>query len=273
MLVTVQRTLPNIVRGDTVLMVSIDEDDEPTREAATLFPSEAPIVVDVRPREDALGEKYNRVLDRWAEIYLPMVDYCPQITHGFDRKIVEAANRFPDGIGVVYGHMANFSFPNTQAVTRNLVNMMGYLYPPYFPYWFVDHWVDDIAKLIDRISFADVQIDVMRKDHGTQERRDLQFWTTFYDAGRIVRRRMAREIVESPKFLDAQWRKDITLAAHPLIEFRSQWINDSVRSDAANIGESEGDGGERYQRIKAKALALLAEWAPDMEAELQAVAA
>jgi hypothetical protein len=172
---------------------------------------------------------------------------------------------FPDGIGCVYTNMANASFARSQAPTRKLVEKLGYMYPPYFPYWFVDHWLDDIVKLIDRISFADVDVDSGPAKLPTQEMRDVQFWATFFDSQRLVRRRHARAIIDDPEFLDPEWRKEILRRNHTLVEFKSQCINDMVR--AANWPAAPS-GGPRYVRMKKLAgEMMLAEWSA-MEKEL-----
>ena len=162
---TLEATLPNISRRDTVLLVSVDADDAKTVERVSCFALDHPqMLVSARPREDSVGEKYNRVLKLApADVYLMMVDYAPHMTHGFDQRILDAAALFPDNIGVVYNYMANASFPGINAVTAGLAAKMGGIYPTHFPYWFVDHWLDDIARLINRIAFADVVIDTSLK--------------------------------------------------------------------------------------------------------------
>jgi hypothetical protein len=200
-----------------------------------------------------------------ADVYLPMADYCPHITPGFDTRILEAASLFPDGIGVVYNHMANLSFPDVNGVTHGLAMKMGYLYPPYFPYWFVDHWVDDIVKLIGRISFADVVLDKSKRP-GTHDRRDVAWWATFYDAGVIHRRNLARSIIESEDFLEPEWRKKLLMSDyHMLIEGRSKMTNDTARQTQWHKPPEAVD--ERYKRIKSQAKALLREWLPELEVE------
>ena len=194
-----------------------------------------------------------------------MADYAPHVTPGFDTKILEAAAMFPDNIGVVYNHMANLSFPQINGVTHGLVKKMGYFYPPYFPYWFVDHWIDDIVKLIGRISVADVWLDVSQRP-GTHDRRDVAWWATFFDAGVVHRRNLARSIIESDDFLEPEWRKKLLLGNHHiLIEERSKMTNDSARQTQWHKAPEAVD--ERYKRIKAVAQGLLREWLPELEAE------
>ena len=266
---TLRHTVPKLARKDTTLVVSVDGDDQATLDVWSLFPDDERVVTCVAEREDSIGAKWNRCLLYPASVYLPLADYTPYLTEGFDQKILDAAALFPDNIGVVYTHMANGSFPSSQGITHGLVEKLGYMYPPYFPYWFVDHWLDDIAKLIGRISFADVQVQ-NRKQSPTHEMRDVHFWTTFFDACRLLRRREARAIIDSSDFLEPEWRKEILRRHHPLIEFKSQFINDGVR--ACHLPDTPQDGGARYERIKAQAMRMLGECLPDLRAEMEKAA-
>lgn len=264
---TVGTTVPNIREPDTRLIIAADDDDTTeTLEAARALDAEyACVEASILPREETLGAKVNRVLTiAPADVYLHMVDYRPHLTPGFDTKILEAASVFPDGIGVVYSHMANLSFPEINAVTAGLVKHMGYFYPPYFPYWFVDHWLDDIARLIGRIAVADVKTDGSRRP-GTGDRRDTAWWATFYDAGIVHRRQMAHAIINSDEFQEPAWRKKLLLSHHPLIEERSKMINDSARSTHWHIPPEIPD--DRYRRAKSAAQQLLREWIPGLEAD------
>jgi glycosyltransferase involved in cell wall biosynthesis len=263
---TIERTLPNIKEPDTGFVIAVDDDDTETVAAAKEFEGRDHLMVSVRPREDSYGSKYNRVLtEAPADVYLPMADYAPHITPGFDTKILEAASLFPDGIGVVFNHWANLSFTDIDGMTAGLVKKLGYIYPPYFPYWFVDHWVDDIAKLIGRISFADVWLDKSKRP-GTHDRRETAWWATFYDAGVVHRRNLARSIIESDDFQEPEWRKKLLLSDyHMLIEERSKMTNDSARQTQWQNPPEPVD--ERYKRIKSAAQAMLREWIPELEAE------
>ena len=265
---TVEETLRNMVLPSTVFMISVDHDDQKTIDILPRLPADRRLRPVIGQREDSLGGKYNRALQAPADLYLAMVDYAPHVTPGFDAKVLEAAALFPDNIGVVYNHLANASFPQINGITHGLAKRMGFIYPPYFPYWFIDHWLDDVARLIDRISFADVYIDTSRRP-GTQELRELVFWANFYDLGQIVRRRCAFDIIRSPDFLDPPWRKEVLMRHYPLIEYRSLWTNGVLRSGEyaqyeQRIGAGVGDA--RYERLKAQALQLAATWSAEIEA-------
>jgi hypothetical protein len=229
--------------------------------------------ISIKPREDTRGEKYDRALTECpADVYLPAVDYAPILTPGFDNKIIEAACLFPDGIGCVYTPMANMSFPQLQGITQGLVNKLGYIYPPWFPFWFIDHWMDDLAKMIDRISFADIHVDcTSHRPKQTIGMRDVAFWAWLFDAGQPLRRRQATSIIEGEDFKEPYWRKEVLLRRFPLIEYNSFAINNHVRTHAASIERDRGFDGsppdERYMRIKAKAEKLLLQWYAELEKE------
>ncbi len=263
---TVETTLPNIHEPDTKLIIAVDDDDPETVAVAKEFDGREHVIVSALPREDSYGGKYNRVLTiAPADVYMSMADYGPHITPGFDTKINEAAAIFPDNIGVVFNHMANLSFTQVHGVTHGLAMKMGYYYPPYFPYWFVDHWIDDIAKLIGRISVADVVLDVSKRP-GTHDRREVAWWATFFDAGVVHRRNLARSIVQSDDFIEPEWRKKLLTGNHHiLIEERSKMTNDSAR--ALQFDKPPEAIDDRYLRIKDVAKGLLREWLPELETE------
>lgn len=254
----VETMLSNIEHPETVLMVSADEDDKETLEALKGYK-----YLSVEPRPDTVAEKWNRAQTfAPADIYMPTVDTVTFNTKGFDRKVLEAASLFPDGIGCVYLPMANASFPMTQCLTAGLVKRLGYIYPPYFPFWFVDHWVDDICRMIGRISFADIECDASRRNtQKTIGLRDLDFWTTFYDAGTLHRRALAHSIILDEEFRDEEWRKMMLINQHPMHEIRSFNINHHVRENAESIefsrGGQESLADARYKRIKAQAEGML----------------
>lgn len=261
---TIARTLENARFPDTRLLVAADADDEATISLLEVLAKvDGRLVVSVREREDSLWAKYNRALEEApADVYLHMADYAPFVTKDFDQKVLEAAGLFPDNIGVVYSRLANMSFPAAEGVTHGLAKKLGFIFPPFFPYWFGDHWIDDIARLIGRISFVDIVADVSRRP-GTMEMREPAFWGTFYDIMAVMRRRQARSIIDSPAFREPAWRKQILRRHFPLIEYRSEKINDIVRG----MGMGGPPPDARYRRIKASAIEMTREAIAVMEAE------
>lgn len=266
---TVSRTVANIRRPDTVLMLSIDDDDAPTRAVVDQYVASGVwgerVRVCAAPREDTIAAKWNRVLGAYprAAVYMPMCDDRPVVTEGFDERVLAAAEVWPDGIGVVFNHLDNLSFTSVQAVTRRLAELMGgVIYVEHFPYWFVDHWLSDLAEMIDRVAFADVRLayDVCPP---TQEMREPGWWATFYDACKVKRHATARAILTRPEFKTPNWLKTALNLRFDLIDEYSKIINDGVR--AMKVADAPQD--ERYLRVKRAAQELLrTEILPGLEA-------
>jgi len=275
---TIRRSIANWTDRRTRMVVQVDEDDHQTVDAMksdwTICAAidDNLIAVNVLPREDTIAAKWNRVLSIPADVYSVAADDDPYVTPGYDAKILEAAARFPDGIGMVYGHLANLSFTGSLSATRRWCEILGYLQPPLFPYWFVDHWTDDLARITGRIAFSDHRTDQSRVGK-TQEMREPGWWATFYDACYLMRRR------EASKLLDAMdmpaWRKAACLANAPLVDQRSRGVNENVRAQSRQL---EGWSGltvadARYQRVKQRALAMVPDLLAECEREDAALAA
>lgn len=255
---TINRSTPNLELQNTVFMVQVDEDDKATIEALGDTKLDPRVVINIKLREDTIAAKWNRALSEPADVYLVCGDDDPYITPGYDGKILEAGALFPDGIGMVYGNMANASFSGSVAPTAKLAEKLGYLQPEYFPYWFVDHWTDDVARIMGRISLADIRTDQSRAGK-TQEMREPAWWATFFDAAYLMRRQISRTIIDDPEFQSPEWQKEILRHHHPLIEYRSRWINDNVRANARHYDAMSNLSlrDDRYQRVRQSAVAMI----------------
>lgn len=202
---TLATTVAHISRPDTKLVVLVDDDDQPTLAAMgyydhlpTNYLLDFPqVVYSVRPRPLGLGAKYNRlVIEYPADVYLVMVDYAPHITMGFDQRILEAASLYPDGIAVIYNNLVE-NLPAINAVTHKFTELNDrMIYAPWFPYGFVDIWLDDIAKAIGRIAYCNINIDRSLRP-GTQGKRDERFWRTFYNLTCPLRIDTCKRIIDT----------------------------------------------------------------------------
>jgi hypothetical protein len=262
---TIRTTLHNIARADTVLMVSIDADDHETLEALgnprngdklAPFPLIRTVMVSVESRELSLGAKYNRMLTflPGADVYMAMVDYAPIVTPGFDEAILEAAAGWVDGIGTVFNDLANFAFPGLNAATRRWCELVGYFYPPYFPFWFIDHWFGDLADMTQRIAYAPVKIDTSRRP-GTQNKRDLLFWCEFYGRAAPIREAIASRIIGNGEFRTPEWLKRSLLQQFPLVRQRSEFLNHIAMIEHGFGAEVPDD--DRHRELRRQASELL----------------
>lgn len=259
LIATVNRMMSCWRHPNTRMILQIDADDKATIDAlAKPIWDDAKVSINIAPREDTIGGKINRSLSEPADLYMIGADDDPPITEGYDALYLEAAERFEDGIGMVYGHMANLSFSGVVAPTAKFVEKLGHIFPEYFPYWWVDHWTDDVAKIIGRISFADVRTD-QSKAGKTQEMREPGWWATWFDAAYLMRRKIAHSIIMGDDFGAPHWLKANLLTHHPLIEERSRGVNECVRSQDRQYQQWSGlsTKDERYQRVKDRAIAMV----------------
>jgi hypothetical protein len=260
---TVKTTLENSTLDTTRLIIAADDDDEGTLSMRDTI-NDPRVIWSVEPREDSLGAKYNRVLKiAPADAYMVMVDYAPCMTKGFDEKILEAAQVYPDGYAFMVNHLANLSFSQMNAITHKLATKIGGIYPEHFPYWFVDHWFEDLAKQTARQVFVDVWMDCTRKQP-TQEKKEPYEWGCLFDFLYVDRRRIAQSIINAPDFDETPARKAALLRNEPLIREWSMIINSMLQSEQGNpVGEED----LRYHRLKKKAFETRDRCKAEIEAE------
>ena len=263
---SIRRSVVNWTNPHTEMYIQVDDDDAATISALArslhpkaLLPLDSQrLTVNIAPREDTVAAKWNRILSVPGDVLMYHADDDPYVTPGYDQLTLDAAARFPDGIGAVFGHLANLSFSCTYAATRKYVEKLGFLLPDHFPYWFCDHWTDDLARMIGRVSFANIRTD-QSAPGVTLEMREPGWWGTFYDAAYLYRRSQALKIINDPEFVSPHWQKDLLIAAFPLIDVRSRMINQSVRNESQRLSGYAGNlkTDERYMRVKARAIALV----------------
>ncbi len=241
---TLRRTVPNIVRDNTELLVLCDEDDKLTLDGMDEWlPFDKRVKVSVRPREDTIGEKHDRVLtEAPADLYVTMVDVAPVLTFGFDQMVADASQWFTDGIGVINGPMANASFPAMQTVTAKWVEITGERYPHDYPYWFIDHELDDLARMTGRQIFLPIQLSIAQMRPKTTIRlRDLRWWMDYFDAAVYRRRAKAFKIIDALD--ETAERKNMLRTWHMPVEARSFAIHAGLRPHAAAVEKERGEGG------------------------------
>jgi hypothetical protein len=262
LLKTLEETLPNIADPATRLMIFTDEDDPLTREALekAAFPSSTGHLICVnRARPLTVAEKWNWALEEEGVAYLIMVDHSSHKTPGFDKIVLDAAAKFKGGPGAVLGPHANMSFHCANACTKEWARRVGYIYPPYFPYWFTDHWFEDVAKMTGLTELVGLAVDSTRKPF-TRELREPAWWATFFDVARTMREDDAKKVLGREYDAEAFRRRT------ELLHHRSVMVNNGVRSGSAQLSAHAKLSlvDERYLRAKSAALGML----PDLLAKL-----
>ena len=248
---TVAQTLANVTHPDTRLVICADDDDDGTISMQAKI-TDPRVIWSIEPRPDTVAEKYNRVMKvAPADVYMVHVDYAPQMTKGFDERVLEAATVYPDGYAFILGHLANLAFTSINAVTHKLAAKMGGIYPEHFPYWFIDHWFEDLARKTGRQVFVDAQVDCNNKQP-TIGKAEPFLWGAVFEALKSERHAIALDIINSPDFDDTEVRKRALIRNFALSDDWSFLINYGLRDDGGDIPDDE-----RYMRLRKKGIAIV----------------
>lgn len=238
---------------DTKIVIGFDAGDEQPDLGET---------ASVAEREDSVGAKYNRLFKAHpADIYVQGVDDLI-MSNGWDEALV-GANTFPEGIGAIYfGRNVSTSgaLPSGFAVTHKFLEMIGG-FPEQFPFWWYDTWVHEIAVMINRVTWAEIDVRLINGRGKSRGCRDIAFWQHLFDELRPSRIATAGKIIHA---LDEPERKKALLyyqlgtTAKALHQMGSN-LRDPM--EAALVEHQQGydaPADERYMRMKRKAEAYLA---------------
>lgn len=256
---TIAETDANVAKPEaTTISVALDWDDESVK---TLEPpaTRSKLQWHVGEREDSLGAKYNRAAEGApADTYVLGADDNIFTTQGWDERIRSCMGAFNESLGFVYFGRLDGTLPTNLAVPHALKTMQGFLFPPFFPTWFHDTWVDEIGHLSGRILWADVQVEEIGGRGMSRGVRDVAFWAAVFDALRGPRVTVAEEIAR----LNQPWmqmqlaqRRDIlgTFFASRMARLRDP--QQAFLFEKRMSFDAPAD--ERYLRIKGQAEELL----------------
>lgn len=245
----------------TTIAVALDDNDstnpEPPKTRCNLLWS-------VDPQEDSLGAKYNRaqmISPQDTEFYVLGADDNIFSTKNWDDIIRAHANLYDGQAGLVYFGRLDGSLPTQMAISHHFVKVQGWLFPPYWPFWFHDTWIDEIGHMTNRILWAPIPIQEIGGRGKTRGLREVTFWAEFFETLRPMRELIACEISEkfNPPWLDAILKQKTEIFRK---YFASRTYN--LRDPATAVSferRMSVDAGpsERYNRIKSAAEQMLAE--------------
>jgi hypothetical protein len=151
-----------------------------------------------RPRPPTLGEKLNQLAaEARGDLLWFVANDMVVETRRWPERFREAARDLPKGLGVVYA--ADQSHPDHASywmLTREMYEGVGFFAPPWFPYWFVDTWWDEIGTLSGHKVQAAVRV-VAPDGAKRSGRPDLEFWVGFFEATRPMRVRDAVQLMQA----------------------------------------------------------------------------
>jgi len=108
------------------------------------------------------------------DILFLMGDDADFVTAGWDTKIIEAFSLYPDKIACVYpitGVVSKKKNPHF-CIHKSWVTVVGYFVPPHFWHYYVDTWVGEIARRLNRYHcLRDVTVSIQKHVNDATEKR------------------------------------------------------------------------------------------------------
>ncbi len=139
-----------------------------------------------------------------AGIYFSGMDDCVFLTKNWDEIIRAAFDRYPDRIMLAYPDEATAQPGQvTLAIlSAEWANITGKILTSYFPFWFDDAWLDQVAQMIQRKVQVDIQTNPLGNKGKTIRMRNLRFW------GRFFHNTLDERIAEAALFRRAIYPED-----------------------------------------------------------------
>lgn len=248
------------VLPDTILSVVLDEDDAVNYH----IPKSTMVHIKIMPRPDTLGAKWNAAASAHrAGVYVIGADDAAIVSPAWDQKLQQAADQFQGGVGVLfYGKIDGVAWPGI-AVTQKYIDVVGRFCPEDFPVWFSDTEIDEIGRLSDRILYVDLQVELLQP-LGSNSRgiRDVQFWAEYFDRTRPLRRLAAEKIIDqsnTPPWRTVQLRQRMPHLEQILAQRNSKLRDPAQAAQLEQFYGFDTEPNERYERVKAAAVKMLAE--------------
>lgn len=144
--------------NDIELIFYIDSDDTASISTLSELEGNTKAIIDERG-EGNLSVMWNRCYEiAAADVVMHCGDDIRFRTQGWDTKVLNKFEEYPDKIVLVYGddgirkdNLATHGFLHT-----NWIKTVGYFLPPYFSSDMNDYWLTDCAKGVNRLVKIDI---------------------------------------------------------------------------------------------------------------------
>ena len=139
------------------------------------------------------GQMWNRCANiERADCYIAYTDDVICITKDWDKYIAQYINQG----GLVSAFACTFDTePSNPIVSERWFNVVGYLYPEHFPFWFCDTWIKELYMFsTGDYVFINQKIILDGEKGKTQNMRELDWWWGFFNATRKLRLKEAYNI-------------------------------------------------------------------------------
>ena len=141
-----------------------------------------------------------------AGIYMVFCDDYLVNTDNWDAAVREIFRNIP-GDRIAVGYLSDPLMPKGgitfMVETAEWINQVGYFVVPYFPYWYGDTWLQQIAEMVDRKYAIPVNVWPLEGVKGKTNRLwDLPFWDHFFNILLAERVETAKGIIEALTYND-----------------------------------------------------------------------
>jgi hypothetical protein len=191
-------------KDKTALWIYVDDNDEVTQSACAehkFCDPGFPVHWHVGPPPASLGETHEALWaasGRTAEIYMVSVDDARFDTPAWDDVIRRHFASYHDGVLLAFPHDPMTHDVGTYPIFGwRWLETMKQVFPGYFPYWFDDHWMSQIALLIGRWFKLPILLYPIRGKGRTKRMRNLPFWTRFFQLMLVERRAAASRLLDA----------------------------------------------------------------------------
>ena len=225
-----------------------------------------------RPRPITLGEKLNE-LARYAvdengpvkaDIVVFLANDLVMETQGWPGKMRSACAGLPNGIGVPFltddlhpGHASYW------LMTRKMMHAIGFFAAPWFPYWFIDTWMNELGILLGQHHQIPVRVSSPEGRSKTHGLVDLPFWIDFFQKTRALRIRDAVNLAVEAFGENSAGANAVQAAigqrnaavvklsehlSHPF--FAKQWASTAASEPAPRYQEARGYAGKMLAKLE-----------------------
>lgn len=188
---------------DVEFVAFIDDDD------ASYDGLDLPRVTKVRGSGLILAEMWNECAYEANGDYLGLVgDDVLFRTKGWDTAVLKVFDEYDDKIAYVFGDDLSprgKEFGTHGFIHRNWALTVGYFVPPYFAADYVDAWLNDVAREIGRLRYADIVMEHMHFGFGKSKQDD-----TYREGRRRTANTGTKQLYESAE-MKAEREKDMAL--------------------------------------------------------------
>lgn len=250
------------------ILLAVDEDDEAGQEFSLAHPvhgdgSYGPLVrFYLWPRPPTLGDKLNRLAgEAKGDIFWFIANDYEMATPGWPEKFRAAIKTLPNQMGVLFPndafHGDHAAFP---ILSRRMVGAAGFFMAPWFPYWFIDTWWDEVGVMCDIRREIDVEVRHQdRENDKSTGIKDLDFWVDVFTETRAARFKQAIDICalayggQSPQFHERMAGLEArgALCAQKIAHLRNPIYQNQWEAGAGR------DLGPHYEAVKLNAAELL----------------